>query len=91
METNQSNPAPPSGFTQITFANPYEVIAFPQSDSFFPVKCLAIGEETCNKFGTKRLIVRYLENPVRKSTGVAEFWPGNLLYLAARDVEGWKS
>lgn len=79
----------PAGFTETRFPVPFKVTIFPNSNHFHPVPGEAIGVEVCNQFGTKRLIVRYLSPPTRKVSGKVEYWPGGILYLAARDVEGW--
>lgn len=91
---NEINPAPSAaapqtGFTLKRFEHPFEVTAFPNSSDFEPTKGMAIGEETCNKFGTKRLVVQYFEPPIRKSTKQPAHWPNGTLYLPARYVSGW--
>lgn len=82
------NPTQPKnkGFTQTYFAQPYSVILFPQSDSFNPCKGTAIGEEICNTFGNKRLIVRHDEPVTRRVTNEPVFWPNGLVYVWERDV-----
>lgn len=80
---------PKNGFTFRKFEHPFEVVAFPNSTDFEPTKGTAIGEEICNTFGTKRLVVRYFEPPVRKSTNKGEHFPNGTLYLSARYVSGW--
>jgi hypothetical protein len=79
-----------TGFTEVMFDEPYLVTAFPRSDSFHPTPATAIGVEKCNTFGSERLIVRYNSEPIRKSTNKPEQWPRGLLYLPARDVDGWR-
>lgn len=89
---NPTNPAPSTpqtGFSFKKFEHPFEVTAFPNSPDFEPTKGMAIGEETCNRFGTKRLVVRYFEPPIRKSTRQEERFPNGALYLPARYVSGW--
>lgn len=78
------------GFTVVGIAEPYDVTLFPNSESFEPTPGLAIGIETCNQFGTRRLIVKYLNAPLRKVSGDPTYWPNGVVYVHARDVQGWK-
>jgi hypothetical protein len=84
------DPFKPAGFTEALFAAPFDVTAFPESLSWEPTPCKAIGTETCNQFGSVRLIVRYDSPPRRKVSGLEGHWPNHLLYLAPRDVSGWE-
>lgn len=82
------------GFTVTNFEHPYEVEVFPAdypNQSFNPMKAYAIGEELNNMFGSKRLIVRPIGVITRKVTNEEIRWPGNVLYVNARDVKGWRS
>lgn len=81
------------GFTVTHFEHPYEVELFPADgpdQSFNPIKALAIGEEINNVFGSKRLIVRPIGIITRKITNEQSHWPGNILYVHARFVKGWR-
>ncbi len=81
------------GFTVTNFEHPYEVDLFPadyENQSFNPMKAYAIGEERNNLFGSKRLIVKPLGVITRKVTNQECHWPGNILYVNARDVKGWR-
>jgi hypothetical protein len=81
------------GFTVTNFEHPYEVELFPadyQNQSFNPMKAYAIGEERNNMFGSRRLIVRPIGVITRKVTNEEIRWPGNVLYVNARDVKGWR-
>ena len=79
------------GFTVTHFESPYPVELFPQSGSFNPVRGLAVGEELDNRFGSKRLIVKPTTPVTRHVTNQECHWPGNVLYVWARDVAGWKT
>lgn len=76
------------GFTVTNFDSPFEVTLFPNDPHFEPTKATAIGIETCNQFGTQRLIVR-CAGVVRKSTKKTEYWPNNLLCVWPRNLRGW--
>lgn len=88
-EINPTLPSPQTGFTFKKFEHPFEVVAFPNSTDYEPTKGLAVGEEICNKFGTKRLVFQYFEPPIRKSTRQKEGFPNGTLYLSTRYVSGW--
>lgn len=79
------------GFTVTHFEMPYTVDLFPQSDSFNPAKGIAVGEELNNMFGSKRLIVKPITPVTRRVTNQECHWPGNVLYVSARDVTGWRT
>ncbi len=86
-----STSIPPSaGFTETFFEIPYPVILWPNSNHFQATPGLAVGIEQCNFFGTKRLIVRYTAPVRRKVSGQLTTWPNDTVYVAERDVQGWR-
>ena len=77
------------GFTETRFDRPFPVTLFPNDGAFNPTSGLAVGVETCNAFGTKRLIARYTAPVIRKVSNRVEYWPNETVYVPGRSVEGW--
>ena len=81
----------PKGFRETMFSNPYPVTLWPDTnESFAPTPGTAIGIEENLEYGGLRLIVRPDAPVIRKSNGETATWPGNIVYVWARQVSGWR-
>ncbi len=81
---------PTDGFTKTIFPVPYPVTLWPNSSHYEPTPGLAVGLEKCNRWGGERLIVRYTAPVRRKVSGQLTTWPNDTVYVAERDVQGWR-